>query len=505
MKVQVVRRRQGGVSARGISPSAGAFPPVFSRLGLRRRGKQLSGTRPLNLLRSFSILSLCCISLVSGTSAVLLSRFLTKSMLERDAVLTMQFVQSTMESIHPSINFTDRQMLMRQATYVDFFAPENHDQVRDAFEDFFKRLALMPEVVRANVFAQDDTIIWSSHPHLIGQRFADNLDLQHALTGTLAIKTGTVEHPQKAEHLAFQEHLQYFVESYIPIWNSPHEQVIGVVEVYKVPHALFQAIAQGNRLVWGTSVIGGLFLYGTLFWIVRRATLVIRRQREQLVEAETLATVGEMAAAIAHNIRNPLASIRSSAELASEEDEVGQWRQYAGDIMTEVDRLEDWLRELLTYARPLPHAPQPIQLALILQHALQHFDKDMARRKVQLLLELAEPLPPLQADARLLQQALHSCIANALEAMPHGGTLTMRGQLLPDRRVVQLHIHDTGHGIPHEQLAKVFRPFFTTKHKGMGVGLPLAKRIVERHGGTIALSSVVGHGTTVSLCFPIVE
>jgi two-component system, NtrC family, sensor histidine kinase HydH len=465
----------------------------------------LSVTRPFNLLRSFSILSLCCISLISAASAFLLSSFLTKNMLERDAVLTMQFVQSTMESIHPSADVVDGHTRQPQATYADFFAREHDAQVRSAFEDFFKRIALMPEVVRANVYAPDGTIIWSSNASLLGQRFEDNPDLQQALAGTLATKTGTVEQPKKSEHMSFKENLQYFVESYIPIWNNTRERVIGVVEVYKVPTALFQAMARGNRLVWGSTLLGGLFLYSTLFWIVRRATLVIHQQGEQLVASETLATVGEMASAIAHNIRNPLASIRSSAEIACDADEVHHIRQHAEDIMAEVDRLEHWLRELLTYARPLPHTPLPVSLSDVLQQTVQYFDKELARQKVQLLLELAEPLPPIQADASLLPQALHSLIANALDAMPHGGTLTLRGQPLQDWHWVQLQISDTGNGIAKDHIARVFRPFFTTKHKGMGVGLGLAKRIVERHGGTIALSSTVGQGTTVSLRFPTAE
>jgi two-component system sensor histidine kinase HydH len=474
-------------------------------MNVRQERKVVSVTSPFNLLGSFSILSLGCISLISVALALLLSRFLTKNMLQRDAMLTMQFVQSTMESIHPGTDLTDSHTHGRRATYADFFVPDNDAQVRTAFEDFFKRIALMPEVVRANVYAPDGTIIWSSNASLLGQRFEDNPDLQQALRGTLATKTGTVEAAKKSEHVSFKENLQYFVESYIPIWSTAPERVIGVVEVYKVPTALFQAIARGTRLVWGSTLLGGLFLYSALFWIVRRATLVMRRQGEQLLEAETLATVGEMASTMAHNIRNPLASIRSSAEIVRDVDDVYQVRQHAEDIMAEVDRVEHWLRELLTYARPLPHTPRPVSLADVVQQTVQYFARELARQKVQLLVDIADALPSIQADASLLQQALHSLLANALDAMPHGGTLTLRSQALPDRHAVQLQISDTGHGIAKDHIARVFRPFFTTKHKGLGVGLGLAKRIVERHGGTIALSSTVGQGTTVSLRFPTAE
>src|SRR5262249_8508011 len=220
-----------------------------------------STPKSFNLLRCFSILSLLCISLISSASAFLLSRFLTQKMLERDAVITMQFVQSTVASIDPGVYFADSAAQKSQATYDNFFAGPNWQQVKTAFEDFFKRLVLMPEVVRANVYALDGTIIWSSHPNLVGHRFGDNPELQQALAGRLAVKTETVEHPKKAEHVFFTENLQYFVESYIPIKDSQRQSILGVVEVYKVPDAVFKAIAKGKWLVWGSAWLGGCVLY----------------------------------------------------------------------------------------------------------------------------------------------------------------------------------------------------------------------------------------------------
>jgi two-component system sensor histidine kinase HydH len=281
--------------------------------------------------------------------------------------------------------------------------------------------------------------------------------------------------------------------------------VIGVVEVYRLPHALFRAIAKGQRIVWGSAIAGGLFLYGALFWIVRRASQVIQRQQEQLVESETMAAVGEMASAMAHNLRNPLAAIRSSAEVATEEGAATLLREYAQDIIATVDRLEQWIRDLLTYARPLQHTPTPVQIISIIQETLKHFQTDLTQQGIKLVLDTNEPLPPLQADASLLQQACHSLIANAIEAMPDGGTLTISPRRSTDWNGVQLHISDTGPGISKDHMDKVFRPFFTTKPKGVGVGLTLAKRIVERHGGTIEFTIEDGRGTTVSLFLPFTE
>jgi signal transduction histidine kinase len=465
-----------------------------------------STAKPFNLLRSFSLLSLVCIGVLSLASALLLSHFLTRHMLERDGVVTMQFVQSALEALQPgSAVVVNGQAHRQEAPFVDFFGREHQAPMKAVFEDFFQRLVLMPEVVRANVYAQDGTIIWSSHPDLIGHRFADNPELVRALTGKLAIKTGLVEQHRKAEHVPFTGNMRYFAESYLPIWNNERRAVMGVVEVYKIPDALFHAINQGQRLVWGSAIIGGVFLYGILFGIVRRATLLIRQQQEQLVASETMAALGEMASAVAHNLRNPLASIRSSAEVAAEEEDSCLRRQNTEDIIIVVDRLEGWIRELLTYARPLHHTPAPLQLHTMLQQAVQQFDKDLERHNITLTLEVPVTLPPMLADAHLLQHAVHSLISNAIEAMPHGGTLTITAQFTPGRHQVDLCIRDTGSGIAAEQIAKVFRPFFTTKRKGLGIGLPLARRIIERHGGTITLRSTIGHGTTVIVQLPVTE
>jgi two-component system sensor histidine kinase HydH len=340
---------------------------------------------------------------------------------------------------------------------------------------------------------------------LIGKRYLDNPELQAALTGQLIIETGTVHQRRKAEHVEFAQDVSRFVEYYIPIWDTPKHAIVGVVEVYKAPHALFAAIAKGQRLVWGSAIAGGLFLYASLFWIVRRATQLIQRQQEQLVEAETMATVGEMASTIAHNLRNPLASIRSSAEIALEEDISPLIQEIAQGIILAVDRLEQWIRELVVYVRPLPHARTPVQLNSIIQNTLQDVQTTMANQHVKLIVDLTEPLPLLSADASLLQQACHSVIVNALEAMPNGGTLTIRSLLSTNGKYIQLDMRDSGIGIPPDQLDKIFRPFFTTKRKGLGVGLSLVKRIVERHGGTITLTSEEKQGTTVSFTFPRTE
>ncbi len=474
------------------------------KTGLRDERDVMTTSRhqPFHLLRRFSGLSLLCIAVIAAGLSLLLSRFLTDTMVKRDAQVTMQFVQSLAQINDPSDYFVQQTPTQAEHAYQP---QEQLTANRAALEEFFAHIVAMPEVVRANVYNDDKRVVWSSQSHLVGRRFEDNPELQRALTGRLTVKMGSVRQHRKAEHVDFSRDVVNFVENYIPIWDKGRRRVLGVVEVYRLPQALFEAIARGHRLVWGSALLGGLFLYVTLFGIVRRAARVIERQHVRLVEAETLVALGEMGSALAHNLRNPLASIRSSAEVLIETETDELHREIARDVIALVDRMEQWIRELLTSLRPVEHAPEAVRLDRLLQDLLQGLEPDLAQHHIRLEPHLTAELPVVHADAQLLQQALQSLVVNAIEAMPEGGTLTVSAGQSADRRRLHLRISDTGTGIPGDQLGQVFKPFFTTKSKGLGVGLALTRRIVERHGGSIELHSEPGQGTRVDVWLPVTE
>lgn len=440
--------------------------------------------KPFNLRRWFSVLSLISVGLFSLVSAVLVSRFLHANMLRRDATVTMEFVQSIAQAQNTTAYFENR-------------AARDGER---AFEDFFSRIVVMPEVERVNVYGKDGTILWSDQAGFIGQNFSRNIDLERALAGRLAVNTGASGRPQKAEHV-FDRDVRFFAEIYIPIWNDARDAVVGAVEVYKVPLALFEAIRRGQRLVWITAAGGGVFLYAALYWVVRRADDVIRRQQARMIESETMAAVGELSSAIAHSIRNPLAAIRSSAELAAGETAVERLQHAAKDIITESDRLDRLIRELLSYSRPFGNAHAPFQLNEVIREVLLGFHKEMERRRVTPVLELAETLPLVDGDPVLLAQMFNSLASNALEAMPDGGTVTVTSRLEGAQIVAT--VADSGRGMSRDQIESAFRPLFTTKKKGLGMGLTLCRLIVERHGGRIAISSEAGRGTQVHVQLPL--
>jgi len=447
--------------------------------------KKVAKNRPFHFLRWFSLLSFFSITLISALSAMLLSRYITNNILQRDAVVTKAFVQTLVQAENGS----------------NYFHAAVSEETKAVFESIFSQIANMPEVARANVYDMKGTVIWSDEERLIGGNFMPNPDLIVALSGTLAVTSGESGKPAKGEHVLDKE-VPYFEEIYIPILKRGSRSVVGVFEIYKVPLLLFKSIQKGTQLVWTSAVLGGIFLYASLFWIARRASHVIAQQQAQLLEAETMAVVGEMASAVAHGIRNPLASIRSSAELSLEEDEPEMLRLSMKDIISEVDRLAGWIRELLSYSRISNGAFASIALNDLIRATMEPFEQRMREKHVKMVYELEAPSAVIEADEVPFRQMLISLAANALEAMPEGGELMVQTRRVKKKGQAEIRIIDTGVGISESQMKQIFKPYFTTKQNGIGVGLALAKRIMERHRGEIHLMSKPGKGTTVLLRLP---
>lgn len=446
----------------------------------------MSPQKVFNLTRWFSIVAFLSIAATSAITAFALSRFLTDRMLERDGELTMEFIQSVAR--------------IQDAESV-FHEPTSPDAVKGDIGEFFLHVASMPDVLRANIYNTRYRVIWSSDENLTGRVFLNNPELEEALQGELVVHFGLVgEDDLKPEHVEMGQVL-YFVENYIPVYDRANRQVIGVVEIYRVPSRLFETIRDGHKLIWLSAMFGGAVLFLTLFWLVRRSDNLIRSQNQRLLESEKMAVAVEMASAVAHSIRNPLASIRTSAELHADSPQP-EIKEAMADITSEVDRVEGLVRDLLTYSRPVGDGSTSAEIRSVVMKTLEGFSRELDRKRIRLRLEVPDDLPSVQGDAALLIQVSNSLLANAVEAMDEEGQLTIRAHPSQDGRSVELDIIDTGNGISEKELQNVFRPFFTTKAKGLGVGLTLARKIVERFGGEISLASEPGKGTMATVKLP---
>ena len=450
----------------------------------------LSAT-PFRLSRWFAVVGLIAIVLLSVTCAELLSILFTNRMLGQEGALTTQFVQNIIDVERASLHF--------ESTAKEGPELEQATKLKELLQHF----AALPDVLRVNLYSPEHRILWSSDPTLVGRSFSDNPELDSALSGHTEVESGPDPEPTKAEHENLQNRSAYFVEIYLPVWDDTKRHVVGVVELYRTPHALFEAIQTGRRVIWFGALIAGALLYAALFSLVRRADNIIVAQQERLVEAERLGIVGEMASAVAHGIRNPLAVIRSSAELIPGSDSKNAG-EAVHDIISQVDRVEQWIRSMLAYAQPTPDKAESISLHAAVAENLLHFSRELDRRGIICSTEIPADLPPLRADPLLIDQVIHSVITNAMEAIQRDGRIVIKSAMDRTHRCLRLSIQDDGPGMSSEQLRLAFKPFHTTKTNGVGLGLPIAKRIVERFNGRIRIISSPGNGTTVELMLPTV-
>jgi two-component system, NtrC family, sensor histidine kinase HydH len=439
---------------------------------------------PFNLSRWFAVVALVLIGIIAIALGVLLDRFVTQRLLWQEAVLTKEFVQSLVQAEKPL-----------QA----YFAKPSQ-QLDPEVEAAFARIAALPDMLRANVYDTKRRMIWSSDRQLIGRSFGPNKELDEALAGSVVSHSADPTRPErdKDEHQDLKHPQTVFVEIYVPVVDVRGGRPHAVIEFYKNPRALVTALTNLRLYIALGAGASGVLLFAALFGLVRRADLTIRRQQRHLVDNETLAVIGEMSAAVAHGIRNPLASIRSSAELIQDGD-LAQAHEAAADIVAQSDRLEAWVRELLAYTRPLDEGVAPVPLQPLVARCLQEFDREMQRRHIHSHTRLAADLPAVRGDALLLGQVLSSLLANAIEALDREGQITVRGEWVRGQNQVTLSVQDSGPGMTSAQLGRAGKPFHTTKARGLGVGLALARRVIERFGGRLEIDSEPGRGTTVRL------
>ena len=227
----------------------------------------------------------------------------------------------------------------------------------------------------------------------------------------------------------------------------------------------------------------------------------LRQMEEAVRRADRLAVVGGMAAGLAHEIRNPLASMCGSIEVLGASPGLdGQERRLMNVVRSEAERLEALVREFLSFARPLLPAFEPLDGARVVTETVDLFRQEVAERGIELVVRADAPVW-VRADPGQLRQVLWNLLGNAADATQRSGRVEVRMSRQGGEGVLE--VSDTGHGIADEDLQRIFDPFFTTKERGTGLGLAIVHRIVEAHSGHLSVRSQVGRGTTFRVVLPV--
>jgi signal transduction histidine kinase len=217
--------------------------------------------------------------------------------------------------------------------------------------------------------------------------------------------------------------------------------------------------------------------------------------------AERLASLGTVAAGLAHEIKNPLVSIKTLAQLLPEKYDDPEFREiFARIAVDEVERINTLVSELMDFARSSMSRSEALNLESEVQEVIHRTSFQLTHGGVSLKKEFSGDLPPIMGDSMQLRQAILNIVTNGIEAMPAGGELGIRTVHGPGE--VVLEITDTGRGIHPEDMERIFEPFYTTKPSGTGLGLSISRRVMEGHGGKIQVTSHPEGGTVFTLSFP---
>src|SRR6056297_2026103 len=293
-------------------------------------------------------------------------------------------------------------------------------------------------------------------------------------------------------------YLPHMLWQLVPTHGDLLEQILELV-LYHVVGGVTGLLSQRERRQQG--------LYQRAAERLERSYVQLRRQADELITAESelrrthrLSTLGEMSADLAHEIRNPLGSIRMAAEVVTEGLTEDDPRYEFGRILQkEAQRLNSVLEDFLGLARPPAEEVEDVVVAKIFTELKLQLTPIAAASRVKIVAidtDEVVSVPPIP-----LRQALLNLAQNAIQAMPDGGVLTLSAQRV--EATLQLRMEDTGEGIDEETLLKIFSPFFTTREDGTGLGLAITQRLIERLGGEVRVASQPGSGTCFTICLPL--
>ena len=481
--------------------------PDFSGIWQRIRYRGISSALlPFELVKYFAFTSLLFILLAAfllswmiaaNAKTVLLQRSEAYSQLFADHVNRQVFLQFVLPTVvrHGKIALSEREQFERLDQIVTNITRGMRIESVTIYEPLQNRIA------------------YSTVTELMGKRDMGGLEYQKAAKGesnSVLISGGSL-----LSLLPGTSEISCTLKTYVPFRQETKlgertGEIMGVIEVVQDLSEDLEAIIllQGRVIVMSLVIMSILFTILSL--IVVRANRIMAeraeerlRLEEQLGEAQRLASLGKMVAAVSHEIKNPLGIVRSTAEiLGNRISKVAPGNEkLATIIVEETSRLDGIVREFLDFARPRDIRRSAGSLNAVIDRLLRFMEPELQQKGVEVRTQLAEDVPEILFDSEQIYQVVLNIVINAIQAMPEGGRLTLTTGAQAGG--VVLEVSDTGLGIAPEKLEQIFAPFFTDKNRGTGLGLTIAKNIVDKHQGTLTVISTPGEGSTFRIMLPM--
>ncbi len=464
---------------------------IFSRLyesDFLRRGN--------NLILSFSIILLIAIlNLVFGLSWTLEKRIKTQ-LLDRDRIMTTSTVHA--EALEHLEDHQIGELI-------------SNTNLREEILHIFDSLPGKTDLVLFNDQAE---MIWSSE-NIAYEIEASHEALQKTLNGESQIETP----PQ--DLFLLHSHVETTFKTYVPLVRQ--NQVIGILGLWqKKPQLALQLeqIIQETRL---RLTIFGIILFVILLILVLWVTRILQNQnqqlkkssdslieinkkleatQEQLVNKERLSAIGEVCSVVAHGLKNPISSVRAAVQLLEIGDlDKKEEHEISRDIIIEVDKLTKRLNDLLNFIKPFSLDRQYTHLEELLVNSVRTLQRQAEKSNVSINVFPSENIETIAVDSTLIEEAILIVLGNAIEASSEGQTISCRVIQQDNKQVVE--VKDQGAGIPSHTMKRVFEQFYTTRSKGIGIGLTVCRKLIELHQGKVELNCPPEGGTIAHLILPI--
>ncbi len=377
-----------------------------------------------------------------------------------------------------------------------------------ALDSLIKDFTYGLKIERIKIVDRNRKIAYSTDYDLIGKYEQRPSPFEQAVTG----QDLTVITHEKTPKTLWQG--KWMARTYYPLREVTGNywmlgNIYGVIEITQDVTDQYVAVQRSIVVIILVAVGLMAFMFVMLTLIVRRGESILLeksdeqiRLKEKLEQSEKLAAVGQMVATIAHEIRNPLGIIRSSAEMLAKKEnpQPARIKKLSGVIVEEATRLSAILTDFLDFARPRSPQMNNIRVSEVISRVRQNLEQEIHARNIEWSDDDGESSAVVLGDADLLYQAFLNLAMNAFDAMDGGGVLEIRVSQEKDR--IRIDVTDDGHGIKEENVQKIFTPFFTTHEMGTGLGLSVVHNLIEAHGGEITVKSEEGHGTVFSVYLP---